>query len=108
VDALVKMVRWLRSSYRIKQSTSNLADMIKKQSTFPSKLIRKAVDYSGRSVIVVGPKLKKIHQCGLQKKWLELFQPLIRISIKNLLNFLSAKIVQTKSQMWFGMFTLKL
>jgi DNA-directed RNA polymerase beta' subunit len=80
----------------------SLADMIKgKQGRFRQNLLGKRVDYSGRSVIVVGPKLK-IHQCGLPKEMaLELFQPfLIReLIIKELTrNFLSAKkLIQTKS-----------
>ena len=40
-----------------------------KQGRFRQNLLGKRVDYSGRSVIVVGPELK-LHQCGLPKKWL--------------------------------------
>ena len=56
----------------------SLADMLKgKQGRFRQNLLGKRVDYSGRSVIVVGPKLK-LHQCGLPKKMaLELFKPFI-------------------------------
>ena len=56
----------------------SLADMIKgKQGRFRQNLLGKKVDYSGRSVIVVGPTLK-LHQCGLPKKMaLELFKPFI-------------------------------
>ncbi|MDP1564210.1 MAG: DNA-directed RNA polymerase subunit beta' [Pirellulaceae bacterium] len=56
----------------------SLTDMIKgKQGRFRENLLGKRVDYSGRSVIVVGPRLK-LHQCGLPKKIaLELFQPFI-------------------------------
>ena len=56
----------------------SLADMIKgKQGRFRQNLLGKRVDYSGRSVIVVGPELK-LHQCGLPKKMaLELFKPFI-------------------------------
>ena len=56
----------------------SLSDMIKgKQGRFRQNLLGKRVDYSGRSVIVVGPKLK-LHQCGLPKKMaLELFKPFI-------------------------------
>jgi DNA-directed RNA polymerase subunit beta' len=55
-----------------------LADMLKgKQGRFRQNLLGKRVDYSGRSVIVVGPELK-LHQCGLPKKMaLELFKPFI-------------------------------
>ena len=56
----------------------SLSDMIKgKQGRFRQNLLGKRVDYSGRSVIVVGPYLK-LHQCGLPKKMaLELFKPFI-------------------------------
>ncbi len=56
----------------------SLADMLKgKQGRFRKNLLGKRVDYSGRSVIVVGPTLK-LHQCGLPKKMaLELFKPFI-------------------------------
>ena len=56
----------------------SLADMIKgKQGRFRQNLLGKRVDYSGRSVIVVGPTLK-LHQCGLPKKMaLELFKPFV-------------------------------
>lgn len=56
----------------------SLADMLKgKQGRFRQNLLGKRVDYSGRSVIVVGPELK-LHQCGLPKKMaLELFKPFV-------------------------------
>src|SRR6201984_809498 len=61
-----------------KRPLKSLADMLKgKQGRFRQNLLGKRVDYSGRSVIVVGPELK-LHQCGLPKKMaLELFKPLI-------------------------------
>ena len=61
-----------------KRPLKSLADMIKgKQGRFRQNLLGKRVDYSGRSVIVVGPTLK-LHQCGLPKKMaLELFRPFI-------------------------------
>src|SRR6056300_321696 len=61
-----------------KRPLKSLADMIKgKQGRFRQNLLGKRVDYSGRSVIVVGPTLK-LHQCGLPKKLaLELFKPYI-------------------------------
>ena len=61
-----------------KRPLKSLADMIKgKQGRFRQNLLGKRVDYSGRSVIVVGPTLK-LHQCGLPKKMaLELFHPFI-------------------------------
>jgi len=56
----------------------SLADILKgKQGRFRQNLLGKRVDYSGRSVIIVGPKLK-LHQCGLPKKMaLELFKPFV-------------------------------
>ena len=61
-----------------KRPLKSLADMIKgKQGRFRQNLLGKRVDYSGRSVIVVGPTLK-LHQCGLPKKMaLELFKPFV-------------------------------
>ncbi|QKI88420.1 DNA-directed RNA polymerase subunit beta' [Thiomicrorhabdus xiamenensis] len=61
-----------------KRQLKSLADMIKgKQGRFRQNLLGKRVDYSGRSVIVVGPTLR-LHQCGLPKKMaLELFKPFI-------------------------------
>ena len=63
----------------------SLTDMIKgKQGRFRENLLGKRVDYSARSVIVVGPELK-LHQCGLPKKIaLELFQPFIIRKLKEL------------------------
>ena len=63
----------------------SLTDMIKgKQGRFRENLLGKRVDYSARSVIVVGPQLK-LHQCGLPKKIaLELFQPFIIRKLKEL------------------------
>ena len=56
----------------------SLSDMLKgKQGRFRQNLLGKRVDYSGRSVIVVGPKLK-INQCGLPKQMaIELFKPFV-------------------------------
>src|SRR6202140_2191707 len=61
-----------------KRPLKSLADMLKgKQGRFRQNLLGKRVDYSGRSVIVVGPELK-LHKCGLPKKMaLELFKPFI-------------------------------
>ncbi|UNE79046.1 hypothetical protein IMY97_22300 [Pectobacterium versatile] len=61
-----------------KRPLKSLADMIKgKQGRFRQNLLGKRVDYSGRSVITVGPYLR-LHQCGLPKKMaLELFKPFI-------------------------------
>src|SRR2546423_6817055 len=61
-----------------KRPLKSLSDMLKgKQGRFRQNLLGKRVDYSGRSVIVVGPELK-LHQCGLPKKMaLELLKPFI-------------------------------
>ncbi len=61
-----------------KRPLKSLSDMLKgKQGRFRQNLLGKRVDYSGRSVIVVGPNLK-LHQCGIPKKMaLELFKPFI-------------------------------
>ena len=61
----------------------SLSDMLKgKQGRFRQNLLGKRVDYSGRSVIVIGPELK-LHQCGLPKKMaLELFEPFIIKKLK--------------------------
>ena len=70
-----------------KRPLKSLSDMLKgKQGRFRQNLLGKRVDYSGRSVIVVGPELK-LHQCGLPKKRaLELFKPFIysRLDAKGL------------------------
>lgn len=79
VDALLDNGRRGRAITGInKRPLKSLADMIKgKQGRFRQNLLGKRVDYSGRSVIVVGPTLK-LHQCGLPKKMaLELFKPFI-------------------------------
>ncbi len=72
---VVAVVRSLGSN---KRPLKSLADMIKgKQGRFRQNLLGKRVDYSGRSVITVGPYLR-LHQCGLPKKMaLELFKPFI-------------------------------
>ncbi|MBF0543382.1 MAG: DNA-directed RNA polymerase subunit beta' [Candidatus Riflebacteria bacterium] len=84
----------------------SLTDMLKgKQGRFRQNLLGKRVDYSGRSVIVVGPSLK-IHQAGLPKKMaLELFKPFVmhRLVQKNLAhNIKSAKkmIEREKNELW--------
>jgi DNA-directed RNA polymerase subunit beta' len=70
-----------------KRPLKSLADMLKgKQGRFRQNLLGKRVDYSGRSVIVVGPQMR-LHQCGLPKKMaLELFKPFIysRLDAKGL------------------------
>ena len=70
-----------------KRPLKSLSDMLKgKQGRFRQNLLGKRVDYSGRSVIVVGPEMK-LHQCGLPKKMaLELFKPFIysRLDAKGL------------------------
>jgi len=84
----------------------SLSDMLKgKQGRFRQNLLGKRVDYSGRSVIVVGPELK-LHQCGLPKKMaLELFEPFImqKLRERNLATTIKAAkktIAQAKSEVW--------
>ena len=79
VDALLDNGRRGRAITGVnKRPLKSLADMIKgKQGRFRQNLLGKRVDYSGRSVVVVGPTLK-LHQCGLPKKMaLELFKPFV-------------------------------
>ena len=89
-----------------KRPLKSLADMLKgKQGRFRQNLLGKRVDYSGRSVIVVGPELK-LHQCGLPKKMaLELFKPFIysRLDAKGLSTTVkqAKKLVEKeKSEVW--------
>ncbi|HIK54968.1 MAG TPA: DNA-directed RNA polymerase subunit gamma [Synechococcales cyanobacterium M55_K2018_004] len=84
----------------------SLSDIIEgKQGRFRQNLLGKRVDYSGRSVIVVGPKLK-IHQCGLPKEMaIELFQPFVihRLIRQGLVNNIKAakKLIQRNDpQVW--------
>ncbi len=78
-----------------KRQLKSISDMIKgKQGRFRQNLLGKRVDYSGRSVIVVGPTLK-LHECGLPKKMaLELFKPFIFSKLE--LRGLAANIKQAK------------
>jgi DNA-directed RNA polymerase subunit beta' len=79
VDSLIDNGRRGRAVSRSgKRKLKSLSDMLKgKQGRFRRNLLGKRVDYSGRSVIVIGPELK-LHQCGLPKKMaLELFKPFV-------------------------------
>jgi len=89
-----------------KRPLKSLADMIKgKQGRFRQNLLGKRVDYSGRSVIVVGPKLK-LHQCGLPKKMaLELFKPfifskLIRLGTATTIKAAKKMVEREEPQVW--------
>jgi len=89
-----------------KRPLKSLSDMLKgKQGRFRQNLLGKRVDYSGRSVIVVGPSLK-LHQCGLPKKMaLELFKPFIYSKLEDkgyVTTIKSAKRVveKEKSEVW--------
>ncbi len=89
-----------------RRALKSLADMIKgKQGRFRQNLLGKRVDYSGRSVIVVGPTLK-LHQCGLPKKMaLELFKPFIfsKLHIRGIAPTIKAckKVVEKEgSEVW--------
>ncbi|HEY1572744.1 MAG TPA: DNA-directed RNA polymerase subunit beta', partial [Pseudonocardiaceae bacterium] len=84
----------------------SLSDLLKgKQGRFRQNLLGKRVDYSGRSVIVVGPQLK-LHQCGLPKAMaLELFKPFVMkrlVDLNHAQNIKSAKrmVERTRSQVW--------
>src|SRR4030081_2068401 len=84
----------------------SLSDMLKgKQGRFRQNLLGKRVDYSGRSVIVVGPELK-LHQCGLPKKMaLELFKPFVMRELVNkgyTTNIKSAKrmVERSRPEVW--------
>ena len=82
VDALIdnnaRHGKTVTASTGQKRTLKSIADMLKgKQGRFRQNLLGKRVDYSGRSVIVIGPRLK-IHQCGLPKTMaLELFRPFV-------------------------------
>jgi len=89
-----------------KRPLKSLSDMLKgKQGRFRQNLLGKRVDYSGRSVIVVGPELR-LHQCGLPKKMaLELFKPFIynKLEERGLVTTIkSAKklVEKEKSEVW--------
>src|ERR1700726_4091142 len=89
-----------------KRPLKTLADMLKgKQGRFRQKLLGKRVDYSGRSVIVVGPQLR-LHQCGLPKQMaLELFKPFVMkrlVDLNHAQNIKSAKrmVERAKPVVW--------
>lgn len=84
----------------------SLSDMLKgKQGRFRQNLLGKRVDYSGRSVIVVGPELK-LHQCGLPKKMaLELFKPFIysrleRYGLANTIKAAKRMVEKERPEVW--------
>ena len=95
-----------------KRPLKSLADMIKgKQGRFRQNLLGKRVDYSGRSVIVVGPTLR-LHQCGLPKKMaLELFKPFIfsKLEMRGLATTIKAakKMVEREDCQKFGISSKK-
>src|SRR6476660_5598249 len=107
VDALIDNGR----RGRVVSGTGNrklksLSDMLKgKQGRFRQNLLGKRVDYSGRSVIVVGPELK-LHECGLPKKMaLELFKPFVMRELVNkgyTTNIKSAKrmVERSRTEVW--------
>lgn len=78
IDNSIRHGKEVTASTGQKRKLRSLADMLKgKQGRFRQNLLGKRVDYSGRSVIVVGPHLK-LHQCGLPKRMaLELFKPFV-------------------------------
>ncbi len=107
VDALIDNGRRGRAiTGTNKRPLKSLADMIKgKQGRFRQNLLGKRVDYSGRSVIVVGPTLK-LHQCGLPKKMaLELFKPFVfsklqRLGIATTIKAAKKMVEREEGQVW--------
>src|SRR5690554_1649720 len=88
------------------RALKSLSDMLKgKQGRFRQNLLGKRVDYSGRSVIIVGPQLK-LHQCGLPKQMaLELFKPFVikrLIDLNHAQNIKAAKraVERTRPEVW--------
>jgi len=89
-----------------KRPLKSLAEMLKgKQGRFRQNLLGKRVDYSGRSVIVVGPELK-LHQCGLPKKMaLELFRPflyarLAKLGLASTIKQAKRMVEKQRSEIW--------
>ena len=89
-----------------KRPLKSLADMIKgKQGRFRQNLLGKRVDYSGRSVIVVGPTLR-LHQCGLPKKMaLELFKPFVfgrlqQLELANTIKLAKRMVDREEAEVW--------
>ena len=89
-----------------KRPLKSLADMIKgKQGRFRQNLLGKRVDYSGRSVIVVGPTLR-LHQCGLPKKMaLELFKPFVfgklqQLELANTIKLAKRMVDREEPEVW--------
>ncbi|MDR0739003.1 MAG: DNA-directed RNA polymerase subunit beta' [Oscillospiraceae bacterium] len=107
VDALIDNGRRGRSAVGANnRPLKSLSDMLKgKQGRFRQNLLGKRVDYSGRSVIVVGPELK-MHQCGLPKEMaLELFKPfvmkrLVEIGFSNNIKAARKTIERASSEVW--------
>src|ERR1041385_6980751 len=107
VDALIDNGRRGRAiTGTNKRPLKSLADMIKgKQGRFRQNLLGKRVDYSGRSVIVVGPTLK-LHQCGLPKKMaLELFKPFVfsklqRLGLATTIKAAKKMVEREEAQVW--------
>jgi len=107
VDALIDNGRRGRAiTGTNRRPLKSLADMIKgKQGRFRQNLLGKRVDYSGRSVIVVGPTLK-LHQCGLPKKMaLELFKPFVfsrlqRLELASTIKAAKKMVEREEAEVW--------
>ncbi len=107
VDALIDNGRRGRAiTGTNRRPLKSLADMIKgKQGRFRQNLLGKRVDYSGRSVIVVGPTLK-LHQCGLPKKMaLELFKPFVfsrlqRLELASTIKAAKTMVEREEAEVW--------
>src|SRR5438132_879938 len=115
VRDLLSRIDLLQEMYRLREESKSssgqrkqkaISDMLKgKQGRFRQNLLGKRVDYSGRSVIVVGPELK-LHECGLPKKMaLELFKPFVMRELVNkgyTTNIKSAKrmVERSRTEVW--------
>ena len=107
VDALIDNGRRGRAvTGANNRALKSLSDMLKgKQGRFRQNLLGKRVDYSGRSVIVVGPELK-MYQCGLPKEMaLELFKPfvmkdLVEKGIANNIKSARKMVERTRTEVW--------
>ena len=107
VDSLIDNVKRGRANGGVgNRSLKSLSDLLRgKQGRFRQNLLGKRVDYSGRSVIIVGPELK-LHQCGLPKRMaLELFKPFVMSKLVQhgiAANIKSAKrmVDRAKTEVW--------
>jgi len=112
IDNSARQTKTVIASSGRKRQLKSLADVLKgKQGRFRQNLLGKRIDYSGRSVIVVGPTLL-MHQCGLPKRMaLELFKPFVISKLINrgfVHNIRSANRLSKQATPRFGIFWKKL